>query len=144
MKPISKEKLVTVVKDVLGGMSPIFALDGLDTRIAEEVATAVSRETCYTYVFLRLLLSKGYELSMECEGEPLTLYPTSDLEVLHTEAFSVDEYVMYIYDKDSSKCLNWILMTNCNDEDETICDYTCGDEVVDAIVEEMEALWDAS
>ena len=59
-------------------------------------------------------------------GEPVTEYarghePT--VAEIVDDINAVDECVLEVYSR--GKAIGWILYTNCNDPDESICDYSC-------------------
>jgi len=134
-----------IIMKVLGGFYPLVstAKGGQLDRLSDQLVAALDMNEHFLFGAIKALVDAGYEMSVLCESDPLEedengeAIVSGDPKQIFEWTQEVDECHLMIHKQRGY--LGWVFVTNCNDPEESICDYTCGPastfaEILDRLV----------
>ena len=96
-------------------------------NLAQKIEEAIESRRRMDHCLATALVAKGCTVQVICEGEELCEF-TDNVDELVESIRSVDDCELLVRPHPRSEYHGWIMFTNWNDDDESICDYTCSDQ----------------
>jgi len=127
---MSPEKKKAVILLGLEKFYPLMAGEGQLDRLSDQLVARLTAHEHYLFGVIQALVDGGYEMSVLCESDPLEedengeAIISGDPEQIFAWTQEVDECHLMIHKQRGY--LGWVFVTNYNDPEESICDYTCG------------------
>jgi hypothetical protein len=103
-------------------------------KLADILATTIAMRGHYLYRAIKYLTDVGYSIAVYADGEPVEYNDKNEADHLYeakaiwelTQA--VDEAHLVVFQMGHLESDGWVFVTNCNEENESICDFTCGED----------------
>ncbi len=130
------EKTKEVVMKELDSFYPCMSTEagGKLDRLSDHIVAALNMNSHYLYRAIEALTDSGLYMSVISEGEPVEFneYGVEDILKDPKKIFEltqeVDEAHLILYNSTDASCEGWVYVTNLNDEDESILDWTYAHE----------------
>ena len=124
-----------LIMRVMSNHLPLFSTDIGSTldRLADKLIAAENMHSHYLFRAIEMLTEAEYCIAVFCEGDPIEENASGGADIINdpekifelTQA--VDDCHLVMFNSPEHQECGWVYITNCNEQHESIADYTCGD-----------------